>query len=40
MVDYSKWDAMKFSDSDDSEGSDNDGGDDGPRVTSLNQPVE
>ena len=37
MVDYSKWDAMKFSDSDDSEGSDNDG-DDGPRVTSLNQP--
>ncbi|KAL7498923.1 hypothetical protein ACHAWT_010273 [Skeletonema menzelii] len=36
MVDYSKWDAMKFSDSD-SEGSDNDG-DDGPRVTSLNQP--
>ena len=37
MVDYSKWDAMKFSDSDDSEGSDNDG-DNGPRVTSLNQP--
>jgi len=36
MVDYSKWDAMKFSDSD-SEGSDNDD-DDGPRVTSLNQP--
>ena len=37
MVDYSKWDAMKFSDSDDSGGSDNDG-DNGPRVTSLNQP--
>ena len=37
MVDYSKWDAMKFSDSDDSDGSDNDG-DNGPRVTSLNQP--
>ena len=37
MVAYSKWDAMKFSDSDDSEGSDNDG-DNGPRVTSLNQP--
>ena len=36
MVDYSKWDAMKFSDSE-SEDSDNDG-DDGPRVTSLNQP--
>jgi hypothetical protein len=38
MVDYSKWDRMEFSDSD-SEGSNNDkDDDDGPRVTSLNQP--
>ena len=34
MVDYSKWDAMKFSDSDSEDSHD----DYGPRVTSLNQP--